>query len=182
MEIDSDERIIEKIRGGDISLYKKIIERFEDKLGRYINQMIYSRADKEDVLQEVFIKTFKNLNSYNSDLKFSSWIYRIAHNETINWIKKNQKNKMVEIIDNDVDINSQEKSAYEKMSHIKDIKKIQKCIGKIPIKYKEAILLRYIEEKTYEEISDILRKPTSSIGTLIQRGIKELQKTCQNQK
>jgi len=179
---ESDEKIIQQIQAGNIKLFTIIIERYENKLSRYIWQMVRSLDDREDILQNVFIKTYKNMQSFNTNLKFSSWIYRIAHNETLNWIKKYKNDNLLEIMDHDKDINSNEKTFYEKMEHSEGLKNIKSCINQIDIKYKEAILLRYMEEKSYEEISDILRKPISSIGTLIQRGIKELKKTCQNQK
>lgn len=178
----SDEKLIEKIKRGEVVLFSNIIEKYEPKLSRYIRHMTKSSYDTEDVLQNVFISTFRNINSFDTNLRFSSWIYRIAHNEAINWIKKHKNNADLELLENDTDIKANEKSSFEKMSISDDVKEVKKCLNQIDMKYKEAILLRYFEDKTYQEISDILRKPTSSVGTLVSRGIKELKQKCQKAK
>ena len=73
----------------DRSSFALIVERYEDKLKRYIRRLgVSSFEDRQDILQEIFLKVYKNLNGYDSGLSFSSWIYRIAHNETISWYRK----------------------------------------------------------------------------------------------
>src|SRR5574344_1375579 len=70
--------------------YVFIINKYEERMTRYIKRLgSLSSDDIEDLLQDIFLKVYKNLNNFNPELKFSSWIYRIAHNETINKFKKN---------------------------------------------------------------------------------------------
>jgi len=87
----SDEEIIEKVRTSNQDLYAVIIDRYQKKLLRYIGNLIKDENKAIDVVQESFIKAFVNLNSFNTEKKFSSWIYRIAHNQAINLAKKYQK-------------------------------------------------------------------------------------------
>lgn len=176
MELLNDEDIVKKIQNGETKLYELIIERYHDKLYRYINRMIYSHQDSQDILQIVLIKTYTNIQSFNTKLKFSSWIYRIAHNESINWIKKN-KNRY-EFLESDQDINSDEKDMYQKMESEINQKLVAGCLKELDPKYKEVILLKYIEDKSYEEISDILRKPVSTVGVLINRARSKLVEIC----
>lgn len=153
--------------------YSHLIRRYEGKIRRYILRLSGGRVDDtEDVLQEVFIKVYKNLNDFDSKLKFSSWIYRIAHNETITFLRKINRRPTtynfdidavrVKTIKEDLDI---EKEIDRKQLAI-DIAKI---IGTLDNKYKEVLLLRYIEDKDYREISDILRKPPGTVATLIRQ-------------
>jgi len=137
-------------------------------------------ADAEDLLQEVFIKVYKNLNNYDPSLKFSSWIYRITHNEVISDFRK-RKIRPRKI--NSVEINK--KYLDKLMANIdiekdidKDINKkiIMDLLNKINIKYKEILILRFMEDKSYQEISDILQKPLGTIATLINRAKRELKK------
>jgi len=87
----SDEEIVEKVRSKNQELYSIIVERYQNKLLRYANNLIKDEDKASDVIQDSFIKAFINLNGFDVKKKFSSWIYRIVHNEAINIAKKYQK-------------------------------------------------------------------------------------------
>ncbi|MCD4694427.1 RNA polymerase sigma factor [bacterium] len=174
----SDEKLIEIIREKDKELYSEIIKRYKNKLSHYLRKFIRDSDELEDVLQVVFIKVYKNLHGFNVEKKFSSWIYRIAHNEAINQIKKYSKERLFlddeeqKIVDKKIDIND---SIDKKMLK----KEIEQYLNAIKQKYQEPIILFYFEQKSYEEISDILRIPKSTVGTLILRGKKILKQNLQ---
>jgi len=128
-------------------------------------------------LQEIFIKVFVNLNDYDPDLKFSSWLYRIAHNETITFFRKKSIRPSVlniedseEFFDNLADDANFTELAKERY----DAQIVQEAIATLDKKYKEILVLRFLEEKSYTEISDILKMPEGTVATLINRGKKEL--------
>lgn len=151
--------------------FMELMKRYEKPLFRYVKRIsFFTDEEAEDILQEVFIKIYKNLNNYDPSLKFSSWIYRITHNQTVDHIRKNSKNKSVPIINDDWDqiIDKFNLHNYIESSEIKN--KIISKIESLPIKYKEVLYLRFIEEKSYEEISDIIKKPKGTVSTLINRG------------
>lgn len=155
-----------------------LVERYKDKISRYIKRISLIRGDfLEDLLQEIFIKVYINLNSFDQDLKFSSWIYRIAHNETISYIRKNKKHEdAVSMPDEDLQIFADEME-IEKDKTIKDtFEVLNRCILKLKEKYKSVIILKFIENKSYEEISDILKIPINTVGTQINRAKKNLKK------
>ena len=157
-----------------------LIDRYEQKLLRYIRRLSNINLETaEDILQETFIKVYKNLNAYDTSLKFSSWIYRIAHNEVINYFRKNKINgSMVSLDEENGLINiltSSDKT--EKIAVDSELKtKLNMVLNELDEKYKEVLLLKYLEEKDYQEISDILQIPTNTVGTLIHRGKAELKK------
>ncbi|KKQ24461.1 MAG: RNA polymerase sigma-70 factor, ECF subfamily [Candidatus Roizmanbacteria bacterium GW2011_GWC1_37_12] len=96
----SDEELITKIRTKDKELYAEIIRRYEAKLLRYANYLINDKDKAADIVQEAFIKAYINLNGFEVKKKFSSWIYRIVHNQAVNFIKKNKKEvPLIEAID-----------------------------------------------------------------------------------
>jgi RNA polymerase sigma-70 factor (ECF subfamily) len=170
----TDEEIIEKVRKGDENLYALIIDRYQAKLIRYIYNLIKDKDKTEDVVQETFIKAYINLNVFNVKKKFSSWIYQIAHNENINHIKKHQRE--VPLLE-DFDYQSEEdleKNFDQKETSIE----VSKCLEKIPLLYKEPLSLYYIEEKSYQEISDILRIPMGTVATRINRAKKIYKELC----
>ncbi|MHA1697076.1 MAG: RNA polymerase sigma factor [Candidatus Helarchaeota archaeon] len=162
-----------------------IVKKYEDPLMRYIRRITnINFEDAEDLLQEVFIKVYTNLNAFDPKLKFSSWIYRIAHNKVISNFRKlkirpekinSEINKdILEKIKSDLNI---EKEFDQKI--LKD--KLIQVINQLDIKYKEVIVLKYLEEKTYDEISDIIKKPINTVGTLINRAKKKLNNIIKNE-
>ena len=85
----TDEEIIRQVQKGDKEIYARIVKRYQDKLIRYATYLVGDYHLASDVIQETFIKAYVNLNGFNIKRKFSSWIYRIAHNKAVDWIRKN---------------------------------------------------------------------------------------------
>lgn len=171
----SDEEIVESIRSIDQELYAVIVDRYQGKLLRYARSLIKDENKSLDIVQESFIKAFVNLQSFDTKKKFSSWIYRIVHNEAMNVIKKYHKE--MPILD-DIDFPSDENIENDfEQKEITDA--VKKCLEEIPLLYSEPLALRYIEEKTYEEISDILRIPMGTVATRINRAKIVMKRVCQ---
>lgn len=158
--------------------YGVLIERYQAKLTRYVRRISnFSDDDIEDILQNVFIKAYRNLNDFDRDLKFSSWIYRITHNEVISQFRKRQARPQNVIAVED------EKVVNRFSANInleKDIdndflsKKIAEGLARVAPKYREILVLRFMEDKSYEEISNILKKPVSTVGTMLRRAKEKL--------
>lgn len=165
----TDEQLVEKIREKDKELYSEIIKRYQVKLSHYLRKFIYDLDELEDVLQVVFIKCYQNLFGFNVDKKFSSWIYRIAHNEAINHIKKNSKGQIA-LEDVEYKIIDEKINLHDEVDKIFLKKEVEEYLSEIKLKYREPLILFYFEQKSYEEISDILRIPKNTVGTLISRG------------
>jgi RNA polymerase sigma-70 factor (ECF subfamily) len=162
--------------------YECIIKRYEPKLMHYIRRI--TNVDKEtaeDILQEVFLKIYKNLREYDDTFKFSSWIYRITHNEAISFFR-GQKARP-ELVDNErdddmdilstipADVSLRDDYVKKELAH-----KVREVIAVLPEKYRNALILRYMEDKSYEEIADILQKPAGTVATLINRAKSEFKK------
>lgn len=166
----SDSQIVERV-ASDINAYKYIIERYESKLLRYIQRILYiSSEDAEDILQEVFLKAYKNINGYDPKYKFSNWIYRIAHNEAISFLRKkktvtesNENEDIFDTIPSDINIEDE---------FVKDLKRkeVRDLLSKLDSKYREVLILRYFEDMGYNEISEVLHIPSGSVASLISRG------------
>lgn len=169
----SDEQLVERVRSQDKEMYRYIVERYQEPLLRYSFSMVRDGAGSADVTQSTFIKVYVNLNGFNTKRKFSSWLYRIAHNEAINYIKKHAKelHPDAEWFDSLVD----SKTNLEELADKNASKQLLgKSIESLDIKYREPLLLHYFSGKSYEEISDVLRLPTSSVGTRIRRAKAQL--------
>ena len=158
-----------------------LVERYEEKLGRYVRRLgIKTDEDVEDTLQEIFIKVYKNLNGFNHNLSFSSWIYRIAHNEAISFYRKRSVRPEGHLVAVGDEVllwqPATDTMLPDKLYDLAvDANLLNQALKDLPPKYKNPLILRYFEYKEYDEISDILKIPPSSVGTLIHRGKKLLQ-------
>ena len=174
----TDEEVVAKTLK-EKAVFEHIVIRYEDKLSRYIRRLgIHDEEDRADVLQNIFIKVYKNLYGFDAELSFSSWIYRIAHNEAISWYRKSNVRPEGHLVNTNEEIlallASSEDTAEKKFDTQINSEEVNRALLKIDQKYRDALILRFFEHKEYEEISDILKIPPGTVGTLIHRGKKEL--------
>ena len=163
----------------DKEAFGVLIMRYEEKLDRYFKRLgVYTAEDRQDILQEVFIKTYKNLNEFDTTLTFSSWIYRIAHNETMSWYRKRRVRPEGHLVDEGEEvlmtIGNNENNAEILLDHSINAEHLSSALADIDQKYRDVIVLRFFEHKEYGEISDILKIPTGSVATLLHRAKKRL--------
>ncbi len=157
-------------------MYRVIIERYQQPLLRYVTYLIHDPETAEDVVQDTFLKAYKNLRGFRPDAKFSSWLYRIAHNAAMDAVKHQSASiddlrAVDELISQDMDI------ADLVDAHIA-ASDVAGCLSKLPIKYREAIILFYLRDKSYSEISDVLHISVSAVGVRIYRAKTRLRSIC----
>ena len=173
-----DEEIVLKVVNGDLEAYGEIMNRYEAKLLRYVIYLARDQVSAADIVQETFIKAYQNLKGFSPKYKFSSWIYRIAHNETMNAIKRDKH------INHNVDIEFASEASYE-TNTVHDIdqkilsKGLNACLDGLDNKYREVLMLQYFENMKYTEIADILRIPIATVGVRSARAKAKLKNICQ---
>ncbi len=175
-EDKTDEEIV-KLSLADQEYFLHIIKRYKLKLYRYVLRISnIDPEEAEDILQEVFMKVYKNLNDFDDSLKFSSWIYRITHNQVISNFRKITARPQKTGFDLDDDIIKNIASEFNLIKDVDD-KILQTSIAKVldemSVKYKEVLVLKFLEEKSYNEISDIIKKPIGTVGSMMNRAKKE---------
>jgi RNA polymerase sigma-70 factor, ECF subfamily len=163
-----------------------IINRYKSKLFNYIRRITNIRdEDAEDLLQDIFLKVYLNLNDFDTDLKFSSWIYAIAHNQVISQHRK------LSVRAEGHSTTLEDDSARKLASNINIEKEIDniylkdnvtKVLYALPEKYREVLVLKFLEEKNYQEISDIMKKPVGTVGSLMNKAKSEFKKELDKQK
>lgn len=162
----------------DKQAFAAIVFRYEAPLLRYIIRLGCKNSFiADDLLQEIFIKTYIHLNEYDPFLQFSSWIYRIAHNEIVSYFRKEKrrsgvltKDDLIGLFENITD--AADVIALECEQHT--AMEIQAALDRLEPKYRDVIVLKFFEEKSYEEISDILLIPQGTVATLINRAKKKI--------
>lgn len=177
----SDEEIIEKSLI-DIDYFACLYQRYDKKLLRYIKRMsMSSEEEASDILQDSFINIWRNIHNYDKKLKFSSWLYRIVHNEAISHYRKSVsfgKNRVVKIDFSDkFDIEEEDNSGFVEEQHVLT----HKILQKMSLKYREVLILSYLEKMNYTEISDVLKIPEGSVASRINRAKKMFKSIVENE-
>lgn len=161
-----------------------LVVRYEDKLRRYVRRLgVRNEEDQDDLLQDIFIKTYKNLNGFDQELSFSSWVYRIAHNEAVSHFRRRSVRPEGTQLDDGDEIVGTLAGDDNVMNEIvgrDDGRLLKEALLKLDAKYRDIVILRYFEGKDYEEIADILEMPVGSVATRLHRAkaqLRELLKT-----
>ncbi len=179
----SDAELVElSLKNRDFFAY--IVDRYEAKLLRYVRRITNLREDDLlDILQDVFVKVYQNLNDYDSGLSFSSWIYRITHNQVVDTYRKNKARPHGNAVDVDDSVLENFVNDFDFVEDL-DLKflknNIQKILDSLDDKYREVLVLKFFEDKDYSEISDILKKPAGTVATLINRAKKQFKNNFLN--
>jgi RNA polymerase sigma-70 factor, ECF subfamily len=182
MEVLVKKRIMQVLKG-DQDAYGEIVELYKDKVYQISYRMLGNRHEAEDIAQEAFIRAFINIHSFNIDLKFSTWLFRIATNLCIDRIRKKKPDYYLdaEVAGTDglnmySQIPSKTDMPEKELESLELEETIQKEILKLPEKYRTVIVLKYIEELSLIEISEILNLPIGTVKTRIHRGREALRK------
>lgn len=175
----SDNEIVKLVVAKNQRAYQELMRRYQMKLYSYLRRLIRNKEESEDLLQGVFMKVYRNIKSFDTRRKFSSWIYRIAHNEAVNFLKKRSKKHFVSIEDiqsakDKLEMTDTRKNPIDSWIAKELKKEMQEALEKISPKYKEVLTLRYYYDKSYEEMSEALEKPVNTVGTLLNRAKKKL--------
>jgi RNA polymerase sigma-70 factor (ECF subfamily) len=169
----NDEEVAIQVQKGDIESFRILVERYEPKMTRYAKRFFFDGDEGKDLVQEVFIKAYVNIQSFDASRRFSPWIYRIAHNEFVNNIKKRQKEREnVSLFDFDVLFPHlvAKETADDGFNKAEVKSMLERSLNTLNAKYKEPLVLYYFEDMDYREIADILHIPISTVGVRLQRG------------
>lgn len=177
----TDEILVKRVAGGDKAAFTLLMVRYEPKILRYGKKFLSDREDVVDIVQEVFMSVYQNIRSFDPEQRFSPWIYRIAHNAFVNGLRKHSRNPFV-ALDFDallahtvVPDAIQSEHEQQEMRNMIDI-----GLSKLSPKYKEILILHYLEEMQYKEIADILEIPTGTVGIRLRRAKDALRKVYED--
>lgn len=168
---EPDEQVVGRVLNGGTYDFRIIVERYTPKLERYSRTYLFTREQREDLLQDIFLKAYIHLRDYDPQRPFSPWIYRIAHNVFINAIRTKSRTPVFSV---DWDVVFPHPSAKERadteLLRKESAEQLEACMDRIPSKYRETLALYYFEDMDYQTISQILRIPISTVGVRLNRG------------
>ncbi|MCX7955333.1 MAG: RNA polymerase sigma factor [Bacteroidales bacterium] len=172
----SDEEILKDIENNNTATqaFKELIDKYKVKLYWHIRKIVISHSDTDDILQNVFIKVWKNIYTFKRQSSLYTWLYRIATNESLNFLK-NKKNKFFIPLDlNKMLIEKLETDPYFNGSDAD--KELQKAILLLPEKQRLVFNMRYFDEMSYEEMSEILNTSVGALKASYHHAVKKIEK------
>jgi len=183
--MDDEIKCIEEIKKGNKKSFENIIKKWQKKIFNYFYKNIFNKHDAEELTQELFLKLYNHIYDYDKEWKFSTWIYRIAYNMLIDFKRKNKNNTGLSF-----DGESKEEEAIREQLKDKDAQadienfpakiemqgKVKKALFLLPENQRNAIILRVYEEKSYEEIAEIMETSKEAVESLLFRARENLKK------
>jgi RNA polymerase sigma-70 factor (ECF subfamily) len=176
----SDEMIATAVQNGDADAFGFLITRFEAKLKRYARRFLSANHEIEDLVQDVFIKAYTNIQSFDPKRRFSPWIYRIAHNTFVNELRR--KERGLTFFDADLLLPhlAAKETADEAALEAEFVTEVEALVGELSPKYREVIVLHYFENLSYQEISDVMHIPLTTVGVRMTRARSKLKEIYQH--
>jgi RNA polymerase sigma-70 factor (ECF subfamily) len=175
MELYSDTYYIHRIQKGDTACFACLLDKYSHSVFSLIFKVIQNREDAEELTQDVFIKVFKHLSSFNGTCSFSTWLYRIAYNTAISETRKKKRELLP--INEDLINNISEKEVEEilgRADNATQVEMLEKALTQLSTEERALVFLFYKEEKTIEEISSISELTKSNVKTKLFRIRKKL--------
>lgn len=184
---ENDSDLINRAKSGDSKSYDKLLKKYKNSVYSLVLRMVRNSQEAEDLTQEAFIKAFNSLASFNEEYAFSTWLYKIATNNCIDFFRKRKLqtyslDKPIQYKDSEIqhEIPDPDLNPEKSIMATERNKLIKEAINKLPEKYHRAIVLRHSEEKSYEEIAEILGLPLGTVKARIFRAREMLNKTLKD--
>lgn len=184
-----DDKLVAKAASGDQEAYKALLDKYETPLYYHLIKMVKDREQVRDLVQEAFMKAFDNLDSYNTNYAFSTWLYRITTNHAIDYLRKKKLQTLsidepVKTKEGEMNIQLEDEQSATDRSIMKKQRSsiIHKAIEELPEKYRVVIKLRHFEELSYDEISEQLDLPLGTVKAHIFRAREMLYKELKDRR
>lgn len=179
----SDKILILKIKKGETAAFDLLYSKYQKRIYGYLKRFVISVEAIEDVSQNTFLKVYQNIKNFDEERQFSSWLYRIAHNEAINWLKKNGGDRQM------FSLEGQEEMEADHFKHMECPKtkpdeqfvinersvEVKNAMSRLKPDFKMVIELYYMQGLSYREVALTMKKPENTVSTLLHRARKQLE-------
>jgi len=171
----TDEQLAARAQQGLQLAYTALANRYWEKLLRYVRRILPNTNEAEDIVQEALLKAYTHLKSFNTERRFSPWVYRITHNTIVDHAKTLGR-RPLPFFDPEVlfphPIAKERPDTEAESASIRQL--LERHIAALDQKYREPLVLRYLEDLSYRDIADVLRLPVGTVGIRIKRGLHQL--------
>jgi len=180
---EEDEILIKEALAGKEKAFKLLLNKYREAIYHVILKIVHNQEEARDILQETFMKAFGSLSTYKSDYRFTTWLYRIAANSSIDYLRKKKIESLsldqpLEIKDGSVGIELPDWTYNPEVDLVSRQRQvsINEAIDSLPKKYQEVIVYRHKQDKSYEQIAEILGIPVGTVKARIFRARELLKK------
>jgi len=185
--IYTDEELIARFQKGDEQAYVELVNRYRDRLLNFAYRFVNDEEQAEDVVQDTLLKLYTHRHYYRNIAKFSTWIYTIAGNLAKTELRKRKRHKVTNLSqmgrqEQEYELPATEAETGQKVDGHYAGKQIQQAIQMLPLNFRTVIILRDIQELSYEEISNIVDVPLGTVKSRINRARLQLQKALKDLK
>ena len=171
-----DQEILNKLQKKESKNYgfNLLVRKYQQKIYWHIRKMVIDHDDADDLVQETFVKVWKNIDSFRADAQVYTWIYRIATNECLNFLRKKRKKFFLPIVDVESELNEKlDNSPYINGDEIQ--MKLQKALLKLPDKQRLVFNMKYFDDLKYEEIAAITGTSVGSLKANYHHAVKKIE-------
>ena len=177
LKTETDEHVATRVQAGEREAFGILVERYEPKLLRYGRRFLSNALDVEDIVQDVFVSAYENFKGFDTSQRFSPWIYRIAHNAFVNALRKHSREPLTFFDFDTLVSHAVYDDPSEREREQAEMRKLlDKNLAEIGSKYREVLILYYLEDLDYKEIADVLHIPIGTVGVRLRRGREALKK------
>ncbi len=169
--MNDDLTVIERVLQGEEEAYSQIVDKYKHKIYAFLLRMINEPQDAQELAQEVFIKAFFHLNQYSPSCNFSAWLYRIAYNHCLDELRRRKKRRWISLLQAPLTVQQTPETIYLAKEQVNELSKV---ISTLPEDYRTVIFLRYTEQLTFQEISEVLEISVNTVRVRLHRAQKKL--------
>jgi len=172
----SDEQLIKEITAGNDAAFRTLMEKYQRQLFRTVMGFVHTKEDAEDITQEVFIRVYQSLHTFQGESEFSTWLYRITVNMSLNFLRSNRKKRLLQSLEALFTLRSEEKNPLEELESAERDRRIRQAIDSLPERQRMAFILSRYEELPQKKIAAVMNRSEGAVEQLLQRAKENLQK------
>ena len=171
-----DQELIQKLAGEDTRnfAFNQLVRKYQERVYWHVRKMVFDHDDTDDVVQEVFIKVWKNLHKFRQDSRLYTWIYRIATNECLNFLKKKKRASLLSLADYQDTLVSKLDASVHLDGDMIEVK-LQKALLSLPDKQRMVFNMKYFDDMKYEDIAEITSTSVGSLKASYHHAVKKIE-------
>jgi RNA polymerase sigma-70 factor (ECF subfamily) len=166
----TDEEIAAAVQGGNLELYGTLMERYESRLARYGRRFLADRDDVAGLVQDIFVKAYRNLKSFDTRQRFSPWLYRIAHNEFVSELRRRGTRPFtlpefdILLAHAPAEDREEDRREQEELATL-----LERELARLSPAHREVLVLYYLEGMRYQDIAEVLKIPAGTVAARLSR-------------
>lgn len=168
-QLDDDE-CIARAQQGDVAAFSELVARYQDRIYRFLVRLTRSQDDALELTQETFLSAYQALARWRPDARFTTWLFRIARNEAFDWLRRRNLVEFVALGDEqDINIADSAPTPDRALETVQRLRELERALARLPTEHREILLLREIEEMSYDDIAEVLDIGLGTVKSRIAR-------------